>query len=389
MEKKKVLFVIHTLSQGGIQHALTSVLDAVDYEKYNVDLLVLFNKTDIIDKINPNVHITVCRDPHDYEKEPLSLLYFSLKQISKALKLKKSEQHYTSLERDYVRKKEIDYIVNNYLPKTHYDTAVSYFYGYAAEFVDKYISADKKIVFSHASIEEFPELHERIYPHFDMIVTGSPVMAQVIKDAHPSHKQKVSVLKYYIDAPSVREKARAFVPELPDGRTVISSCGRLSPEKGYSLAVECARLLKENGYSFFWVHAGDGPLRDEIDKKIKEYGLENDFKILGMLENPFPYVYNSDIFVQPSLFDGNPLSVEEAHILCVPVVETATLGGKFLIKDGENGLLSDINAESLYEKLSRMISDDELRIKIKKNLESIDRDGERADYISAVNNMLS
>ena len=108
-----------------------------------------------------------------------------------------------------------------------------------------------------------------------------------------------------------------------------------------------------------------------------------------MLENPFPYVYNSDIFVQPSLFDGNPLSVEEAHILCVPVVETATLGGKFLIKDGENGLLSDINAESLYEKLSRMISDDELRIKIKKNLESIDRDGERADYISAVNNMLS
>lgn len=389
MEKKKILFVVHNLAQGGVQHSLVNVLNAVDYSRYDVDLLVLFNKTDIIGSINKNVNIAVCRDFHNYEKSPLGLLYYSAGRVCSALGAEKLCLKYKEKEREYVRNRQIQYIVANFLPDKHYDTAVSYFYGYAADFTDKYISADKKIVFSHASIEEFPELHSRIYPHFDIIVTCSPAMAQVIIDAHPSQVDKISVLECYIDSSDVRSKALSMTPTLPDDRVIISSCGRLSPEKGYDIAVEAAVLLKRSGYRFYWLHVGDGPLRGEIERDIKKYGLTDDFKILGMQDNPFPYVYNSDIFVQPSRLDGNPLSVVEAHILCVPVVETATVGGKYLIKDGENGLLADIDAQSLYEKLSRMISDEKLRADIKKNLEHIDRSGEWESYTAKVNDMLS
>lgn len=389
MSKKKILFVIHSLSQGGIQHSLTNVLNAIDYSEYDVDLLVLFNKTDIIEQINKNVNITVCSDSHDYEKSPRGLLYYALSRVFKAVKNNGISLKFSEKERDFVRSRQINYIVNYFLPTKHYDTAIAYFYGYVADFVDKYISADKKTVFTHASIDEFPQLHERIFPHFDMIMTGSPAMASVITQAHPSLTNNIGILKYYIDSVSVRQKSKEFIPDFPDGgKIIISSCGRLSHEKGYILAVEAANLLKKNGYGFYWVHVGDGPEREKIDKKIKEYGLCDDFVILGMRDNPFPYVCNSDIFVQPSLLDGNPLSVEEAHILCVPVVQTATLGGRYMIKNGENGLLADISAESLYEKIGVMISDKSLRENIKKKLESIDRSHEADLYRKNVNAML-
>ena len=91
-----------------------------------------------------------------------------------------------------------------------------------------------------------------------------------------------------------------------------------------------------------------------------------------MQENPYPYIKNCDIYVQPSYEEAHPLSVIEAQILQRPVVSTRTAGGQSLVRDGINGILTDITAQSLAEGIIKLSTDKDVREKMRKNLKTID-----------------
>lgn len=64
--------------------------------------------------------------------------------------------------------------------------------------------------------------------------------------------------------------------------------------------------------------------------------------------------------------------MREALICGAPIVSTATVGGKTAIVDGVTGIIVDISAEDLARKICELISDDNRRLAIKKNIEGID-----------------
>ena len=100
--------------------------------------------------------------------------------------------------------------------------------------------------------------------------------------------------------------------------------------------------------------------------------MNDNIVITGLVNNPYPYIRNCDIYVNPSYEEAHPLSIIEAHILNSLVVATATVGGQAVVSDLEDGVISEINEESIAEKIMFLKNDKDLQKRIKENLRNKD-----------------
>ena len=113
----------------------------------------------------------------------------------------------------------------------------------------------------------------------------------------------------------------------------------------------------------------------DIDKnKMKQLILENEvedcFILLGKKDNPYPYMKNCDIYVQPSKREGFGLTVVEAKILKKPILCTNFNTASEIINNKHDGIIVDKNEEALYRGLKMYIDDLKLKEDILHNLNS-------------------
>ena len=74
MTKRKVLIAVHQLNLGGVQKALISALNAIDYSKNDVTLYVRKNRTDLLSEVNPNIsRIIINQDKTKYYRKPYAI----------------------------------------------------------------------------------------------------------------------------------------------------------------------------------------------------------------------------------------------------------------------------------------------------------------------------
>ena len=90
--------------------------------------------------------------------------------------------------------------------------------------------------------------------------------------------------------------------------------------------------------------------------------------MLGIRENPYPYIKKSDIYVQPSRFEGKSIAIDEAKILNKPIVVTNFSTAKDQIINNKNGIITEMNSKSLANEIERIICDEKLKKKIILNL---------------------
>ena len=88
----------------------------------------------------------------------------------------------------------------------------------------------------------------------------------------------------------------------------ILTIGRLVDVKGYDLAIKACYKLKSKGYNFKWYVIGEGNLKSKLENMIKEFQLEDTFILLGIYQNPYVFLKQCDIYVQPSRFEGYGLA---------------------------------------------------------------------------------
>ncbi len=387
-EKQTLLIAVHRLSVGGVQKALISALGALDYDRYDVTLYVRQNKCELLGQVDPRVsRIVVNNDPTRYYRKPRAILYWFLLKLFGLLK-KDPAPVREKLDR-FVIEGRMRYEKKRYFSDgTTYDLAISYIQSHTARFVAECVPARRKIMFFHGSTDENHALHERIFPAFDRITAVNKACRDILRELYPAFAEKIGFIENYIDADLIRSQAERMQPDRAGKTLVLCSCGRFSEEKGFDLAVECARLLKERGTDFLWYFAGDGPMRGQLEQKRALYGLENNIRITGMTDNPYPYIAGCDIYVQPSREESFGLTVGEALILCRPVVTTATVGGKNLVRDGVTGLVSDISASALAENITALSDDASLRKQMETTLRGADRSGEKEAFRRAWKELL-
>lgn len=156
-------------------------------------------------------------------------------------------------------------------------------------------------------------------------------------------------------------------------------CERHEPEEGPIELLTVARLVEKKGISFVinavsdlyddfdirYRIVGDGPLRQEIEKKIGDKGLNDTVQLLGWqkYDRVVELMRESHIFVLTSVTshdndkEGTPTVLLEAQASSLPVVSTYHAGIPEIVKDKESGLLvpeRDIDAlvSALHELLS-------------------------------------
>lgn len=128
----------------------------------------------------------------------------------------------------------------------------------------------------------------------------------------------------------------------------IGSAGRLFPVKDYSLMVDVARDLCERKDQIRFVLAGDGPDMEQLRDKVRKYGIEERFQLLGHVEDMEGFYRSIDVYLNTSRHEGMPVTVLEAMSHGIPVVAPDMGGLKELISDGEDGFLVKERSSSAF-----------------------------------------
>jgi glycosyltransferase involved in cell wall biosynthesis len=158
--------------------------------------------------------------------------------------------------------------------------------------------------------------------------------------------------------------ARAGGPGGPSRRPLILAAGRLAPQKGFATLIEAARRWGDLSPAPLLAIAGSGPLRTELTAAAAPLG--DAVRFLGHRGDMAALLAAADLFVLPSLWEGQPLVLQEALCAARPIVATRTGGipdltgedGALLIPAGDPAeLAAAVRRVLISEALARRLAD--------------------------------
>ncbi|MBT2709486.1 glycosyltransferase [Pseudomonas sp. ISL-84] len=377
--KRNILFVMNHLVCGGAEKSLLSLLEAMDYSKYNVDLYLFSHKGLFLNKIPKEV--TLLPEPENYK-------YFNMAFKTATEELIKKRKINTAFNRSilgFLAKTEKNGAVMEqkfwrYLSKSinkidkDYDIAIGFQEKNPIYFCVDHVKAKVKIGWIHTDYKKLgidPEKDKTYFAELDYIVTVSEDLVHILKEQFPESKNKINFIYNIISSSAINKMSleKVNLKTVNDSSTSIISVGRLAKEKGLDITLDAIDILVKKGYDIKWYLIGEGNVKSELEKSIKIRKLEERVVFLGMKENPYPYINIADIFIQSSRYEGKSISINEAKILGKPIVITNFDTAKSHIKDDYNGLIADMDSVSVANNIERLIKEDDLRKKFKINLE--------------------
>lgn len=133
---------------------------------------------------------------------------------------------------------------------------------------------------------------------------------------------------------------------------------RLEPVKNIEGVIHALNKIKKNtNFNVKLSIAGSGQSEAGLKQKVKELGLENNVEFLGFIDDPYPHLLNSDLYILNSFTEGFSNSLVEAMYSKTPSLSTAVGAAPEIIEDSINGFLTPANdEEALYEKIRAIIA---------------------------------
>lgn len=380
--KKKILFIIEDLNIGGAEKSLVNLLNQFDYDKYEVDLF-LFKHGGTFDDFLPH-NVKVLEVMEDYEV--FSMVFKeSIQKIIKRKKIKLffNKMIFTMINKLSKDKSNVDQYNWKYLSKSFntledkYDVAIGYMEKASIYFCIDKVIADKKIGFIHTHYGKSKmnsNIDEKYFKKLDNIITVSNECLNELIEWFPKLKDKFKLIYNIISSTMINSMSEYKEDNLlikEDNEVVIISVGRLHKSKGYDLAISACRYLIDKGYNVKWFIIGEGEERNNLENLINKMKLQEKFKLLGVKSNPYPYIKESDIFVQTSRYEGKSIAIDEAKILHKPIILTNYQSARDQIEHEKDGLIVDIDSKAIARGIERLINDENLNKTLINNLSKI------------------
>ena len=370
---KKVLFVINTLGCAGAEKAMVELLKQFSPEEYEVSLYVLLGQGEMIHQIP------------DYVKV-LNKNYSDLSVLSKEGKKELNKQVIKRLFGNMSLIRNVPYVCVNLFKMLqkgklhvdkllwkimsdsgekiteHYDLAIAYLEGGSTYYVHDHINADKKMTFLHVDYEYAGytrKLDRECYQDFDKIFTVSSEVKDSFVKVYPECKEKTAIFYNLIDQDSIRKKAcfdGGFTDDY-NGKRILT-VGRLTSQKAYEIAIDAMKCLKYKGIDARWYVLGEGELRERLQKQIHQLGLDEDFLLLGAVQNPYPYYAQCDLYVHATRFEGKSIAIQEAQTLGCAILVSDCSGNREQVTEGVNGRLCQLTAEEISRCIEEMLNDE-------------------------------
>lgn len=358
--------MLFTMNIGGVEKSFLNLLSTLDPEKFEIDLLLLVKKGGFLSDLPEYVNVKELSVYSDYREEvtmPTHLLakkriregriFNGLRLGYLSLKNKVHGSTYPLLQ--WVFRHESVY-------EKKYDIAVSYASPFM--FIDYYVvnkvKADKKICWIHFDISKSgidKRATQIIYKGFDKINIVSNDAKRIFDETFPTLSTKTSLRYNEINPKDLWNKALEFNPrEQHECRPiVISTVGRISGEKGQLVTIYVLRQLIDAGYDVEWWYVGEGNMLNSCIEKANDLGVSDRAKFFGAQKNPYPYMLHSDVYVQPSVYEGFCITLAESKVLKRPIVSTNFTGAKEQLMDYEPSKVVSHTINDLLEGVKELL----------------------------------
>lgn len=336
-EMKKLLFITWSVSYGyGTEKSLADVLNRMDSTKYDISVLPLFKYSG--NKIF-NDNVKVLEPLIDYTEENFH--------EQKAL-----NNYYSLLADPLLFNKRISDKYDCIIACNH--NAPSYF--------ASYIKAGAKLIWIRGDMKELDykqfdensaeykqvkqehEMQANVLKTFDAVAVISEVVSKNLSELFGITENVVKISNS-VDSSKIKLLSREKVP-LPD-KMLFTTLGRLDYNKNQIMLLKAAKEVKKRGKDFMVYILGEGEDRPKLESYIKYNHLDENVKILGFIENPYPYIKNSIATVLTSLSEGFSLALAESVILNTPFISTDVGIARELIEKYDCGDIIDYDEKEL------------------------------------------
>lgn len=352
MEKKRIAIFAEKLYGGGVEKILQIICRNFDYGKYDVSLY-----SSRYEEMPEGTYPADLLHKYYFVSFPgcRNLVTNFLGKVINKLKLvvyyRCSSQVFYKL---FVRKK--------------YDVGIAFIEGYATRIVSGAPIDMKKICWVHTdmtdnhwtSVAFHSDIEEKsVYCSYDKVVCVSKKAECVARSLFGI--QNTLVLHNPIDVASVVLKSTASKIEKRQNVIRIVSLGALIKVKGYERLLRVLRRLDQDGKSIELMILGEGSLRPEFETFIRNNNLQNVVKLIGFVDNPYPYLLSADIYVCSSYAEGFNTAITEALILGRAVVATDISGVREQLgENSEYGIIVENSEEGIYCGLSKMMQNNNI-----------------------------
>lgn len=383
--KKKILVIGITMAAAGSEKSFLSFAETIDYNRYEVDLLLAVREGDFLPLVPETIRII--------DMGPMGELFKISRKNAKNIMMKRylARNPFRALgllpyinemkkapndrERSFAANRMWLHMMKKMpILSGEYDIALAYWGDRTMFYMVDKVRAKKKIAWLHFDYAE-PPREDAVYRYYfskcDKVITVSSEIERSLSAALPEIASRVVTVENRIDRKSIRRLAleSADFEDDFDGLRLVT-VGRICEQKGYDLALGAVARLVNEGYPIRWyvIGAGEGDYYDALHSQITALGIEGAVRFLGIKQNPYPYMKAAYIYLQPSRHEGKPISVEEAKVLGCPILVTNYTSAHEQLDDGRLGMICEISEDDIYSGLKKMLDDNEMRADFKRNL---------------------
>ncbi|PEW72054.1 glycosyl transferase [Bacillus cereus] len=377
--KKKILFMVINMNIGGTEKALLNMVAEIPKEKYEVTILMLEKKGEFLNFIPKGVRIEYVKDYEEMQcilNKPTRLViadFIKQRKIVKALQL---AVLYVISKVMKERSVIFKYCLQNYEGAyKNYDIAIAYAgpMDFISYFVANKVEARRKIQWIHFDIEKIyfnKYFVNKVYKKFQHVFVVSDLGKMKLTQTVPELINKTETFLNIISPEMICKMANEGIGFADDFEGVrILTVGRLSIEKGQDLTISVLAKLREAGFNVRWYCIGDGKERGMYEKLVENYDVQGDYIFLGAVSNPYPFMKQCDLYVQPSRYEGYCITLAEARCFNNPIISTDFTGASEQIIHNNNGLIVQFDEQQMYDSIVQILSDKLLDGRLRKNIE--------------------
>lgn len=385
---KRILIFSHAMELGGAERALLGLLENIDYSRCQVDLFLMRQAGELLQYLPEEVNLlpeipqyASLAVPIDQVVRRGQFLVAAGRAVGKFMavgkvrRLKLPSDNGVALEYSH----KYTAVCMPKVGKGRYDLAVSFLTPHY--FVSQKVQAQKKAAWIHTDYSKVKvdvKSELKMWAAYDYIISISEAVSQSFLKVFPSLSDKLIVIENLMPVKSIREQAEEFSAEkeMPDdGTRKLLSIGRFCAAKNFDNVPDICRRILQRGINVRWYLIGFGSDEALIQRKIVECGMEEHIVILGKKTNPYPYIKACDLYVQPSRYEGNSVSVHEAQILGKPVVITDYTTSASQLEDGIDGIIVPMDNNKCAEGIIQLLNDKQYEKLLIANCEERDYSG--------------
>ena len=369
--KKKLLVVSHALELGGAERSLIGLLDALDPQIWDIDLFLLRHEGELMDAIPAHANLlprvpayTVLARPMKNTLREGHVLLTAARLAGKiAAKCfdKKHSLTDSSVSLEYSHKYTYR-LMPKIQPDTEYDLAISFLTPHYI--CANNVRAKKKIAWIHTDysrvqVNRASEL--AMWDQYDHIASISDAVTESFLGTFPELRDKIVLIENILPEKLIRRQAEEPIDDMirSGDEKILLSVGRFSYAKNFDNVPWICKKILESGLNVKWYLIGYGGDEMLIRKNIENAAMDENVIILGKKDNPYPYMKVCDLYVQPSRYEGNCVSVHEAQILGKPVVITRYTTSSSQLEDGVDGIIVPMDNEGCARDIAELLQNPE------------------------------